>query len=75
MTREERQKAAAQALKNPAVVEILKMLINDAAETWAATALPDAANREIAYFQMLGATMLREQLINWSRDTERKGDK
>lgn len=75
MTQEERARAAKQALENPAIVAALKQLEQDAIEAWQATALSDREKREISYFQQLGAQQLMQTLKNWSRDTERKGDK
>lgn len=63
------------ALNDPAVMEALDGLYADAVETWAATDLSDATKREITYFQLLGVSQIRQQLKNWSRDTERTGDK
>lgn len=75
MTREELARAAKAALDNPAVMAAVKQLEQDAIEAWQATALSDREKREISYFQQLGAQQVMQALINWSRDTERKGDK
>ena len=73
--RERRAARARAALNDPAVTEVLDQLETDAVEAWGATDLSDAAKREITYFQLLGVRQIRQQLLNWSRDTERTGDK
>jgi hypothetical protein len=70
-----RARVAKEALNNPAVIEALKQLQVDAVEIWAATDLSETVKRETTYFQMLGAKQVHQQLINWSRETERTGDK
>lgn len=73
--RNKRAMRARAALNDPAIMEVLDELYADAVASWAATDLIDATKREITYFQLLGITQIRQQLKNWSRDTERTGDK
>lgn len=69
MTPEEKKRAATAALNDPAISAILDALQQDAIDTWCATALADAEKREISYFQQLGVTQIRQQLLNWSNMT------
>lgn len=73
--KEQRARAAKEALNNPAIMAALAQLEQDAIEAWQGTDLSDREKREISYFQQLGAVQLLQTLKNWSRDTERKGDK
>jgi hypothetical protein len=59
---------------NAAVTAALDALEQDIIAAWSSTPLSDVQNREICFFNLLGLRQLRQQLDNWSRDTNRTGD-
>ena len=73
ISKRERARRARALLQDDLMMEALAMLEQDAIEAWGATALPETENREIYYHQLLGVKRARQQLVNWSRDTDKDG--